>query len=791
MKNILYISILLLLLSEYVNGQGKIQGTIYEKTNVPASFATVALLSAKDSAIVKGSISEENGSFSFDNVITGSYFVTITTMGFKKYFSENINILASDKETSIAPIYLKEDIKVLDEIVVKADVPAVEKQLGKLIINTNSIVFKTANNAIDILSRSPGIMVDKDGLISIKGAISPKLMIDGKVVSEVDIKTLVATDIEKIEIISNAGARYDAESKGVINIILKKDKTLGLNGNANLSYEFKRFNQYEGGVGLTYKTPKVAYFGRIGYFSYKLVNDFLLKRTTGAGIFEQNSSLLLTPHGYHFRAGADYYITSKQTLGFIARGFEHPYGTINEGLAIVSESIRKYNIATYSDIDRRNQGMSYNVNYKAFFDDARKKDLTIDFNYAGFKNSGDQILQSQTYLAENDIRKSLLQNVSRFSTNIKSVNADYSHSITDDSKFEIGTKNSWINTENGITIDTLNDNTLVRDSQKSNQFIYDESILAAYGVFTQKWGKSKIEAGLRFEKTTTKGNSITVSKINERSYQNFLPSMQYEYTINDDNSLTLTYASKITRPSFEALNPFTLFIDKYTYIEGNPNLLPEKVNSVEFAYSHKNSSYSLSYYRNTDIIVQLPQKLPDGNTYKYTMMNVDEGNTFAVDANLPISIKDWWKVQNYVQLAYEQYKSNYLTGSFDNKRFSYYLKTTSVFKLPKGITFDLSFYFQSPSIQSFYRTNSVYELSGGFQKSILNDRGGLTLTFSDIFYTYRSFNSVSYLNIDLEQTQRRNTQGVKLSFNYKFGSSTFKQRSKRNGSADEENRANN
>lgn len=789
MRNILYINLIIILFCGQTIAQGKIQGKVLEKVDVPASFATVALVSLKDSSIIKGIIADEKGDYLFVNVVSGGYIITVSTMGFKKYFSKIIQL--EEVDITLPDIFLQEESQLLKEVVVKGEVPAVEKQLGKLTINVNSIIFKTANNAIDILNRSPGIMVDKDGAISIKGNANPKLMIDGKSVSEIDIKSLSSRDIEKIEIISNPGAKYEGDSKGVINIILKRDKALGLSGNANIDYELKRYNQYEAGLSLTHKSKKVVVFGRLGYFSYKLVNDFVLKRKTDAGIFEQTSSFLLTPHGYNLRLGAEYTINPNQTLGFIIRGFEHPFGTINEGLALITEANRKYNINTLSTIDRTNQGVSMNGNYRAFFDKDKKKELTANLNYSTFKNSGDQTLESKFIFDENKTNRSVLQNVSRFSTEIKNINIDYSDVLSENTKLEFGAKNSWINTQNSLSFDTLRNDIFVKDALRSNQFIYDENILGLYGTLTQKWGKHKIEAGLRYEGTATKGNSVTISKINERSYNNFLPSFQYEYGIDDDNSLSFTYASKLTRPTFESLNPFALFIDKYTYIEGNPALLPEKVNSFELALSHRNTAYTLSYTRNTDIITQLPQRLPDGNTYKYTMLNIDEGNTFSADATLPFSIKEWWKLQNYVQVAFEQYKSNYLSNQFDNKRFSYYLKTTSVFKLPKGITLDLSFYYQSPSIQAFYRTNALYELSGGIQKNVFKNLGSLTLTFSDILYSYRNYNSVIYQNIELEQTQRRNTQGIKLSFNYRIGKSIYKHKGKKTGSAEEENRANN
>jgi hypothetical protein len=789
MRKILYILLVIVLFYEKSFAQGKIQGKVLERTDVPASFATVALLSAKDSTHIKGIIADENGIYVFNYITAGSYLVTVSTMGFKKYFSTLISM--EDANIILPDILLQEESQLLKEVVVKGEIPAVEKQLGKLIVNVNSIIFKTANSAIDILNRSPGIMVDKDGVISIKGNTNPKLMIDSKPASEIDVKSLSSTDIEKIEIISNPGAKYEGDSKGIINIILKRNKALGLSGNANIDYELKRYNQYEAGLSLAHKAKKMVVFGRLGYFSYKLVNDFILKRKIDAGVFEQNSSFLLTPHGYNLRLGADYSISLNQTIGIIVRNFEHPYETLNEGLALISETNRKYNIKTLSDIGRVNQGTSINSNYKAFFDKEKKKELTVNFNYSTFKNSGDQTLESKFIFDENKSSRSVLQNVSRFSTEIKNINIDYSDVINENTKLEFGAKHSWINTQNSLSFDTLRNDIFVRDILRSNQFIYNENILGLYGILTQKWGKHKVEAGLRYEGTITKGNSVTLSIINERSYNNLLPSLQYEYNLNDDNSLSFTYASKITRPTFESLNPFTLFIDKYTYIEGNPTLFPEKVNSFELAYNHKNIGYTLSYIRNTDIITQLPQRLTDGNTYKYTMLNIDEGNTISADINLPFSVKEWWKLQNFFQVAFEQYKSNYLSNQFDNRRFSYYLRTTNVFKLSKGVTLDFSFYYQSPNIQSFYRSNAMYELSGGIQKSILKELGSLTLTFSDILYTYRNYNSVVYQNIELEQTQRRNTQGVKISFSYKIGKSNYKYKSKKTGSSEEENRANN
>lgn len=776
------------------NNAFSIEGKALDPEGKPVEFANVILHASADSSFVKGVVTDSSGRFIIylGQTTKNKFFLSISFIGFKKYFSPEILLNETNPKINLGAISLISDEKVLQEVVVKGERPAVEKQLGKLIINVSNSFFNTSSNAFDVLNHSPGVIVDKDGGISIRGKNNPQLMIDGKPATNADVKSLSSADIEKIEIISNAGARYDAESKGVINVILKRDKTLGISGNANAEYEYKRFSQYGTGLSLTYKTPKIAYFGRGSYFSYKVQNDFILKRTTDLGVFDQVSSLIMDPHGYHFRVGADYFLSPRQTLGVLVRGFEHPYGTVNTGQAIVTETDRQYKINTLSNIDRTNQGLSYNLNYKGFLDEAKKGELVADLNYATFKNSGNQMLESRTFFQESSSGNlSSLQNVSRFSTTIKSFNIDYSKSITENTKFEVGTKNSWIKTENYLKIDTLANGLWINDELRSNEFIYNENIFAVYGMITQKIGKGKVEAGLRFEKTSTKGNSVTINKINERTYDRLLPSIQYEYNINEDNTLSFAYAMKLTRPSFEALNPFTLFIDKYTYIEGNPSLLPENVSSYELSFAHKDWSATLAYSRQTDIITQLPQRVGTGNTYKYTMLNLDKGEAYSLDFNLPLNLTSWWKIQGYFQLAYERYTSRYLTSTFDNERVSYYLKTSSVFKLPKGITFDLSFYYQSPSIAGFYRTKDVYELSGGFQKNVIKDRGSLSLTFSDILYSFRSYNIANYLDINLEQNQKRNTQGARLNFTYKFGKSVFKQKPKKISSSDEENRVGN
>jgi outer membrane receptor protein involved in Fe transport len=261
------------------------------------------------------------------------------------------------------------------------------------------------------------------------------------------------------------------------------------------------------------------------------------------------------------------------------------------------------------------------------------------------------------------------------------------------------------------------------------------------------------------------------------------------YRINENQSLSVGYSRKMTRPSFYDLNPFQLYVNKYLYTEGNPFLLPVRRNVTEVAYTYRNINATLAYQLDKDPFQQLPVQDVATGVLHYTRVNLDLFRALTLDLSASHALKKWWKIQQSVSVFYNQTKSAYLGGLIDNRLVSYYLHGQQIFTLVDGLTFNLDYEYASPTASQIYRSMNYGTLSVGLQKSVMQGLGNVQINIGDVFNTYRESFYGQYQNIDLSVRQKRNVQQGSIRFSYNFGKSTYKQKAKTSGSAEEESRA--
>lgn len=776
-------------------------GKVFDDKRHAIEFATVMLLAA-DSSFIKGAITDTTGTFELVGIRAGQYFVKISNMGSKAFISSILEVKNGSSSLSIGEFILESEARNLQEVVVKGERPLLEREYGKLIVNVaNSAVFKTSTNAIDVLKRSPSLIVDPSGGISIKGLYAPLVMLDGRPqpLSAEELRNIPASDIEKVEIVSNASARFEGEIRAVINIKLKRDKNLGWTGVAYGGFNQNRhFSGYEAGISATYKTRQWTYFG---VMSHRNDNDFLNMsgfRRIGQG----NNYTLMTPNAFihydskpvTYRVGADYQINSKNTIGIIAKGVFRNRTDLSDNLTHLDTYAQniitaRQNIQTLNQNTIKGPTRSVNLNYRGTLS-PKNNQLTVDLDYGKYSRTENQDIQNRFLNNDNSnvISTSRLMGDGTSELSIRSIRADYTHPLSKTLQLAAGTKLSWVNSDDALRYDTLALGGWGYDASKSNRFRYNEQISAAYVILGKEWKKFTIEAGLRLEHTQTRGNSLTLSSVVDRSYLRWLPSFQASYRIDDNQNISLGYARKLTRPSFSDLNPFTFYTDPFTYIEGNPFLLPTMRNTAELSYSYKNFNAGLSYVHDTDIIVQMPIQDDATKIIRYTRINLNTQNVFNIDLSLPVKITKFWSLQNNLLIMHRQVASSFLTGQFDNRIWTYYYGGGQYFSLKNNCTIELSYYYQGPSADQFYRVKSYGVVSLGVQKSFWANKLTAQLNFNDLFNTYREAFYGQFLNVDVNTLQTRNVQNFSMRLTYKFGKSTFKRRNRTNGSAEEESR---
>ena len=779
-----------------------LRGRVLDGSQQPVEYATVALITVADSNFVTGTLTDTLGRFVLPALPVGSFRVRITAVGLAPLTTPSVALTAD--EVALGILTLTASARTLGEVTIKGERPVIERSLGKLILNVSNSFFKTATNALDVLRRAPGLLVGQDGAISIKGQYAPVVYIDGKQqpLTADELRALQAGDIDQIEVITNASAQYDGETRAVINIKLKRDKTLG--GKASLYSGYRqnqRYNGGEAGGSGTYKTRTWAYYGRVGY---ALNNNFLTgvsRRMVNADssqtVFAGSSLFKRAARPLSYQFSADFTPAKNQQIGLFVKG-----ATTNETDRLTNNSVRldsdrptasvRQTLLNTVDLDEtRSQHVAVDLNYRGTLS-GRGDVLSAFVDYARYQTAKTQNFRNDFLTTEQQPVRPPLVLLGQFpsSTLIRSLRVDYVYPLGKTGKLETGTKLTRTNTDNELRYDTLAGNSFVRDPSRSNQFRYEEQILAGYGQVSQEWGKTQVELGLRVEDTRSTGNSLTLNNVVNRHYFRWLPSVKVQYKLNDKDVLSAGYSRKLNRPNFYELNPFTLYIDPYTFAEGNPFLLPTTYTMADLTYQHGDITASLNYRRTRDAIVQLPFQDDQTRILRYTRVNLNSQQSAWADVSMTQTITKGWKMQHYANAGYGETSSTYAPGqSINTGSWIAFVNGTHNFTLPKGFNLELSYDYSSPRVSYIYRTKSSGTVSLGLQKTVLAGRGNLQLNVDDLFNTYREYFTSQYGNLDVSTLQKRNTRQATLRFTYQLGKSTFSRVSRSSGSADEENRA--
>lgn len=762
-----------------------------EATKKPVEFATITLLNYTDSSLVKGTLTDTLGVFSINSITKGKYILSCTTIEYAP-FKRIIEVSVNDPVYDVGSIALQQDTKLLGEVKVTAQKLAFQPSAEGLTINMSSALFKTSTNVVDVLKKSPNIQVKEDGSLLMRNSITPKVLINGRDVpmSAEELKnylnTLKPEEVENIEIITNPSAKYDAEYKGVVNIRLKRNKELGFVGNATTSLQQHRYASSFNNLNLTYKTQKTAYTARVGYsnvsyfedakFNQKLIDGNMLY--TGLFVPNRNKSL-----DYMF--GVDYLLTPKHTVGGQFRGYTNaltsPY-TFNIALSNSTKTLQ--DILSKSDVSTQNDNYSANVYYEGNF---KKGTLSATSSLVNYENQQNQLIQNIEKNTTSRLKGDFLND-----TRIVSSQIDFSPTLKK-GKFDVGAKVALTNINNDSKYKKELDGTWVDDPTNSNNFIYSERNIAGYLSYTATIKKVSYMIGVRTENTQTEGNSITLNSITKRNYTKLLPSASINVPFNDNNSLSLSYSRRLTRPSFSALNPYIYIGGPYNSYRGNQFLIPITNNSYSLNYYLKKISFSANFGINYDDIQQVPHYNPVTNQTTYIFENLASNSYRGVEVNVPINATKWWTMQ-YSAKYYENdytiaFDFPYFKGNVKTRINYASLSTDHAFKLPKGYNLSVSGLWETGGGTALFNLKPKGYVNFGLQKTFLKVLN-TTLNVNDIFYTYVvRAKSVRPDIINISNNNRFGSRFVQLQLSYSFGKSTYGGKQVKNSSEDEENRA--
>ncbi len=692
-------------------------------------------------------------------------------LGYKKL---NNKITVAGNNVQVPDSKLVPDAVSLGEVTVTSTKPFLEQRADKLVVNVEGSATAAGSTALEVLQKVPGVMVVNDQ-VKLAGKSSVTIMIDGKPSQYTDISqvlgTMSAANIEKIELITNPGAKYDASGGAIINILIKKNANLGTNGTASLAVGTGLYTKGKDGVDRNYyrvspflsvnhRKGKLNTYGSISFFHRNQFQYSEFDRAITTNRFLQTNYSPNDRNSYSYRAGADLYADNKNTFGIFVRGFNF---TMDENTINTTQQIKASTgavLSTFSTLNNTNvkrDNIAANINWKHNFD-TTGKDLNIDFDYSTFQlnNNSDIVTQaaSTSYLNQ------YVNNPVKFGV----LKLDYSYPFNKNTKLEMGGKTSLAIIDNYLVFKKSN----VVDPSRSTDFEYSENINAVYASFQKKIDNWEFITGLRAEQTIAKGKSISVDVLN-RNYWQLFPSAFLTRKISNHFSTVLQYSRRVNRPSYQQQNPFIQYLDSLTYTRGNPLIRPELSDAYKLSLTYDNQPFfSVSYNKTHDVIFNDAPK-QEGNLTYTTPENLAAFENIVFELNFPLDIGK--KISGYGgnQFIYNHYKADYLGSLYNRSKWNWQAYWQVSYKPKPGWNFELSGFYTTSLLEEFIEIQELGNLNFAIQKTFMDKKAKISLNFNDILFSQKNRGAIVYQDINLAFRQVNETRNVRLAFSYSFG----------------------
>lgn len=788
---------------------GKVSGTVVDGSHKTIESATIALLRAKDSSTVKFTVADRAGEFLFENIKEGSYLVSVTAVGHQKGFSEKVQLTDTHPEVSIKTIELIPQAKAMSGVVVTAKKPLIEQRIDRTIVNVEAAATNVGASALEVLEKSPGISVDKDGNISLKGKQGVMVLVDGRPtqLSGTDLANLLrnmnASQLDQVEIMTNPPAKYDAAGNaGVINIKTKKTRQIGYNGSINLGYGQGRFPKFNEGLNFNYRQGKFNLFTNLSHNYNRRYSDLDIQRKFRdknskelISYFDQEARMSSENNFYNGKIGLDYFAGKKTTLGVVVTGFSAPGTFENRNLNDIYDVFGQLNRQTKAlSVQKEDwKNFSTNLNFRQLID-STGKELTADLDYITYDGRQRQTLSNMYYDATGkELQKAdtLYGNLPQL-IHIYSGKADYLQPLKKSARFEAGIKSSYVKTDNNAMYDTVHNGSVMRDLNRSNYFIYEEFINAAYvnlsGPLSKKWNG---QLGLRLENTTAKGKQMTTGQVFDRSYIQLFPTAYLQYKPSDKNSYVLNYGRRIRRPNYESLNPFIEYLDRYTSQQGNPELKPQFSHNIELSHTYKGFlTTTLNYSKTTDIIQQVIEQNEATNETYIKQANIANQQQYGISVSVGMPVTKWWTSNVYINGFANRFEGIVNKEPITLTSSTIMLNGSQQLKINKNFSAELSGWYRTAAIEGVIKTKPVGALSVGLSQQVMKGNGTLRLNVRDILYSQKFRAESRYGTVDAAFQQSGDSRVANLGFTWRFNKGKLNGGQKRRaGSAnDEQNR---
>lgn len=778
-----------------------LSGIIKQKSGEVIEGATIQLLKT-DSSLYKTSISDKDGKFEVDRKEDIPLILKISMIGYNDYYTT----IPDSKTTKVKVpfiIYLEAIPVSMKEVVVQVRKPMVEMKADRLVVNVDASPGNAGNNVLEVLEKAPGVAVDKDGNISLKGKQAVLVMIDGRptYLTPGDLanylRSLPASTIDQLELMTNPPAKYDAAGNaGVINIRTKKNKQQGFNGTYTGSIGQGQYNRNSNSLQLNYRKNKTNVFSNLSYSNWEGFNNLDINRTfkddsgLTQAIFEQVSlQKNREQKQLNGKIGIDQTISKKTTVGIVVSGFSNPESTNIYNTSLLKNAIGKTDSIVKSVNTIQNTWLSFSGNaYMQHKLDSNGREITADADFSVFNSKGNSLLNNRLLNADNSFRNSNeLQGLFPVDISIAAIKTDYTHPLKKNAKFEAGVKSSYVSTSNEANFFNIINTIPQVDYNKTNTFDYRENINAGYVNFSKQWKKWGIQSGLRLENTNVEGlqegNVVRKDSSFTRSYTNFFPTTYLSFQANEQHQFSLNYGRRIDRPNYQSLNPFVFYIDNYTYQAGNPFLQPQITGNVELTHVFKGVlSTTLNYSKTRDIFAE--SFTQDNFATIVSTSNIGKRTNFGAAVNAQIQTKKIFSTNIYFAYTHDAYKGVVNGDPLNNSIDMYLISINNQFKFEKGWSAEISGWYRTKGIEGQIIVNPLSQVTMGIQKLVLKNKGTLKFNLRDVFRTNYPQGNINFSKTAATFRNTRDTRVAIVSFVYRFGKN-FKPVVRNSGTSDD------
>ena len=774
-------------------GKVKVSGKVLDKiSNQPLEYTTVTFIEVGNPSLVSGGITDAKGEFTFD-IKKGNYDIKIEFISFKPIEIKNKSI---SNDINLGTFSLVEDATLLQAVEIRKEESTVEIKLDKKVYNVGQDMMVKGGTVSDVLDNVPSVSVDVEGNVSLRGNDNVRILIDGKPsglgginIAEA-LKLIPAETIDKVEVITNPSARYDAEGGGgIINIVLKKGKNLGINGT------------------VTAITGNPDNFG---------INGTINLKTKSFNVF--------TTQGYSFRKGpgnsmnnTEFLDANRVPIRYLdeRRNNERLNKGYNGNIGLewfVSPSISWTNTVAYrqSDGDNPDNVFQYEYNqnrvlnkitnrFNDQFNDDKDFDLSSNF-IKKFKTDGHQLSIDGSYsmskdnenalitINENDLFTNTFFNDQQRTGNIQKqkrvlLQADYVLPIAGKHRFEAGYRGNITDLTTDYSVENLDNGIWVNDSKFTNILQYKETVNALYSQFGSKINKFSYLLGLRFEDSNIEVNQFTQAIFNNKKYNNFFPSAFLTYELGDFENVSVSYSKRISRPRARFINPFSSLSSNINLFRGNPDLDPSLTDAFDVGYLKKwnKLTFNTSMYFNRTIdavqFVRNTEIIDNTSVLVTSPVNVGSEERFGFEFTLTYNAFKWWRLNGNFNFFRNQTKGDYTfvdlnntaqNIDFSNTALSWFSRITSKVTLPLGIDWQTNATYNAPQTNAQGRSKGIASMNLAFSKDVMKDKGTIALNVSDVFNSRKRITETELpLQNAYSEFQWRERQ-VNLSFTYRF-----------------------